>query len=73
MADLFQAARPTPSPTNAILLLDIDKEKGLGLLINAIFGVILGHASKPLRELFVKYGKNCWKLCEPVTWWPRTK
>ena len=76
MADLFHVARPIPSPANAILL-DIDKEKGLGLLINAVFklctvtvGVILvGHSSKPLRELPVKYGKNCRKLCEPVTGW----
>jgi hypothetical protein len=66
MADLFQVARLTPSPANAIL--DIDKEKGLGLLINAIFKLcFVGDTSKPLRELLVKYGKNCWKLCEPVT------
>ena len=70
MADLFQVTRPIPSPAIAMPLEDIDKEKDLGLLINAVFklklcavGVILdGHTS----ELLVKYGKNCWKLCEPV-------
>ena len=78
MAGLFQVAMVTPSPANAILL-DIDKEKGLGLLINAVFnlcivGVILvGHTSKLLRELLVKYGKSCWKFCEPVTGWPWKK
>ena len=72
MAGLFQVARLTPSPANAILL-DIDKEKGPGLLNNAVFklctvGVILvGHTSKQLCELLVKYGKNCRKLCEIVT------
>ena len=71
MAGLCQVARLIPSPANAILL-DIDKEKGRGLLIKAVFklcvvgAILVGHNSKPLRELLAKYGKN-WKLCEPIT------
>ena len=69
MAGLLQVARLIPSPANAILL-EIDKGKGLGLLINlnAVFklcivgAVLVGHNSKPLRKFLVKYGK----ICEPT-------
>src|SRR5882762_8348153 len=81
MAGLLQVARLIPSPANAIFF-EIDKEKGLVLFkfrvvnLNAVFNVgaiLVGHNSKSLRELLAKYGKSCWRLCEPITGWPWKK